>query len=75
MGRELETRVADGGPHAVAAFADSGIREADNGKLRQAVRDIDLNLHGHGVKPKEHRAPECGKHGGWLSKFRARPCR
>lgn len=49
-------------PHPLAAFADGLVRQADNGKLRQARRGLHLHvdiqnvnaLKGNGINPGDH---------------------
>jgi hypothetical protein len=60
--RELESRVANGRPHPVAAFAHRCVGQADHREVRQAKRDVHLDQHWEGIDPEHGGATEAGKH-------------
>ena len=49
--RPFEAEVFDGGVDAVAAFADSGIRQAHDGEGGHPAGHIGFDLHGKAIEP------------------------
>jgi hypothetical protein len=62
MRRELEPRVPDRAPYAVAAFSHARIRESHHLKRGQAKRDVDLHVHEARVYPEHRRGPHGRQH-------------
>ena len=62
MRRELESGIADGASHAIAALADRRVRQADHVERREAERDVDFDLHAAGLDAEDRRGPHAGEH-------------
>jgi hypothetical protein len=57
VGRELEARVSNGGPHAIAALANGRVGQTDHGEVGEAERYVDLDMHRVGVHAEDRSAP------------------
>ena len=54
--RQRQAQRADGGAHALAAFADGLVGQADDIEVRQAAAEMDLDIDGDDIDPlKRHR--------------------
>ena len=62
MRRKLESRVPDRALHAVPAFADAGVGQADQREKGQAERDVDFDVDRARFDSEERGGPEAGEH-------------
>jgi hypothetical protein len=59
---EVETAVADGGAHPLAALPHRRVRQPDDMHLGDPVMDVDLHLYGPGLDPPGGRGSRAGEH-------------
>jgi len=59
---ELEARIANGGPYAVAALADARVGQAHHRKAGKSERDVDFDLDGTRLDPENGGRSKAGKH-------------
>ena len=60
--RELEARVDDCRPDALARLPHRGVRQSDERERRQAAMDVDLDVDGEGVDAVERECSRPGEH-------------
>ena len=63
MPRKLESRIADGRPNAIPAFADAGVRKTDHRENGKPEGDVDLDDDGQRLDAEDRRASKAGEHG------------
>ena len=68
--RELEPRVHERGPDALARLAHGGVGQPDEREGRQASVDVDLDVDGYGVDAVESQCSRSGEHQATLGRRR-----
>jgi hypothetical protein len=67
---KLEAGIADRAPHAIAAFADARVGQADHRERREAERHVDFHVDGAGVYAEHSGRPQAREHGRRFCKMR-----
>ena len=68
--RKLAAGVPDRSPDPLPGLLDGGVRQAHDGKRRQALGDIDLHLHGGPFEADQSKCADFSQHAGMVAKPR-----